>query len=90
MHSPIFVHLGFSYVAPGPAQQDFEWRGSNVSEFFFWGGGGGGGGGERRPWAKIRVLVTLRYRKVDLKLTNSVLKRNIFITGPQTKMVLTY
>ena len=28
---------------PGPAQQDFEWGGSNVSEifFFFWGGGGG-------------------------------------------------
>ena len=27
---------------------------------------------------KIRVLVTLRYRRVDLKLTNIVLKRNIF------------
>ena len=39
---------------------------------------------------KIRVLVTLRYRKVDLTLTNSVLKRNIFTAGPQTKMVLTY
>ena len=51
--------------------------------FFFRGGGGGGGGG----WAveacypgKIRVLVTLGYRKVDLKLTNSVLKRSVFTT----------
>ena len=50
--------------------------------FFFFGGGGGGGG-----WAaeacypgKIRVLVTLGYRKVDLKLTNSVLKRSVFTT----------
>ena len=45
--------------------------------FFF-----GRGGGERRhaTLGKIRVLVTLRYRKVDLKLTNSVLKRNVFTT----------
>ena len=42
------------------------------------GGGGGGGGGNACYPGKIRVLVTLRYRKVDLKLTNSVLKRNIF------------
>ena len=53
----------------GPAQQDFEWGG----------GGGGGGGLKREPgffffgeggW----VLVTLRYRKVNFKLTNSVLR----------------
>ena len=29
----------------GPAQQDFEWGGSSVSQIFFV---GGGGGGERR------------------------------------------
>ena len=30
----------------GPAQQDFDWGGLNVSQlFFFFGGGGGGGGG---------------------------------------------
>ena len=30
----------------GPAQQDFDWGGLNVSQlfFFFFGGGGGGGG----------------------------------------------
>ena len=33
---------------------------------FFWGGGGGGGAEACYP-GKIRVLVTLRYRKVDLK-----------------------
>ena len=44
------------YGLSGPAQQDFEWGGSSVSQIFFFGGGGG-----------IRVLVTLRYRKVDLK-----------------------
>ena len=58
---------------------------SRVFFFFFFRGGGGGvaGGG----WAaeacypgKIRVLVTRRYRKVDLKLTNSVLKRSVFTT----------
>ena len=38
----------------------------------------GGGEGKANYPGKIRVLVTLRYRKVDLKLTNSVLKRNIF------------
>ena len=38
--------------------------------FFF---GGGGGGAEACYPGKIRVLVTLRYRKVDLILTNSVL-----------------
>ena len=46
--------------------------------FFFW--EGGGGGAEACYPGKIRVLVTLRYRKVDLKLTNSVLKRNVFTT----------
>ena len=57
-----------------------------MSEVFFffvagggggWGGGGGGGGvGAKACYpGKIRVLVTIRYRKVDLKLTNSVLKR---------------
>ena len=37
--------------------------------FFFFGGGGGGGGrgAEACYPGKIRVLVTLRYRKVDLK-----------------------
>ena len=29
----------------GPAQQDFEWGGSSVSQILFFGGGGGGGGG---------------------------------------------
>ena len=49
--------------------------------FFFLGGGGGGFGGAEACYpGKIRVLVTLSYRKVDLKLTNSVLKRNIFTT----------
>ena len=33
---------------------------------------GGGGGPEACYPEKIWVLVTLRYRKVDLKLTNSV------------------
>ena len=53
-----------------------------VCLFFFLGGGGGGGfgGAEACYPGKIRVLVTLRYRKVDLKLTNSVLKRNFFTT----------
>ena len=67
----------------GPAQQDFEWGGLSVSQTFFWGGGGGGGAGvgaEACCPGKIRVLVTLRYRKVDLILTNSVLKRNAFTT----------
>ena len=50
--------------------------GSSVSEVFL----EGGGGAEACHPGKIRVLVTLRYRKVDLKLTNSVLKRNIFTT----------
>ena len=36
----------FDVVLPGPAQQDFEWGGSSVSQIFFV--GGGGGGGERR------------------------------------------
>ena len=49
--------------------------------FFFLGGGGGGGAAaEACLPGKIRVLVTLRYRKVDLKLTNSVLKRSVFTT----------
>ena len=39
--------------------------------FFFWGGGGGGGTEACCP-GKIRVLVTLRYRKVDLILTNNL------------------
>ena len=41
---------------------------------------GEGGGAEACYPGKIRVLVALRYRKVDLKLINSVLKRNIFTT----------
>ena len=73
------------YLPIGPAQQDFEWDGGGgggggggVSQIlflfvclfvFFW----GGGGVEACYPGKIRVLVTLRYRKVDLKLTNSVL-----------------
>ena len=53
----------------GPAQQDFEWGGSSVSQifFFFFFGGGGGRGAEACYPGKIRVLVILRYRKVDLK-----------------------
>ena len=43
--------------------------------FFFFFFGGGGVGAEACYPGKIRVLVTLRYQKVDLKLTNSVLKR---------------
>ena len=39
---------------PGPVQQDFEWGGLKREPDFFGGGG-------------IRVLVTLRYWKVDLK-----------------------
>ena len=58
---------------PGPAQQDFEWGGSSMSQilllFVFFGRGEGGGGAEACYPGKIRVLVTLRYRKVDLKLT---------------------
>ena len=38
------------------------------------------GGAEACYPGKIRVVVTLRYQKVDLKLTNSVLKRNVFTT----------
>ena len=39
----------------GPAQQDFDWGGLNVSQpfffsFFLGGGGGGGGGGESIQW----------------------------------------
>ena len=45
-----------------------------MSEVFFLWGGGGGGGVEACYPGKIRVLVSLRYWKVDLKLTNSVLK----------------
>ena len=48
----------------GPAQQDFEWGGSSVSQIF-----GGGRGGACYP-GKIRVLVTLRYRKVELTIIN--------------------
>ena len=52
-----------------------------LARFFLWGGGGGGGRAEKCYPGKIRVLVTLRYqKKVDLKLTNSVLKRNVFTT----------
>ena len=53
-------------VQAGPAQQDFEWGGSSVSQIFFWGGGGGRGAEACYP-GKIRVLFSLRYRKVDLK-----------------------
>ena len=41
---------------------------------FFW----EGGGAEACYPAKIRVLLSQKCRKVDLKLTNSVLKRNVF------------
>ena len=35
----------------GPAQQDFEWGGSSVSQIFFVGGGGGGvGSGDMLSW----------------------------------------
>ena len=73
----------------GPAQQDFEWGGLKrepdfvfvfVFVLFFFGGGGGRGGGEACYPAKIRVLVSPKYRKVDLRLTNRVLKRNVFTT----------
>ena len=56
------------YMA-GPAQQDFECGCSSVSEVFcfvFFFGGGGGGGAEACYPGKIGVLITLRYRKVDL------------------------
>ena len=49
----------------GPAQQDFDWGGLNVSQLFFFRGGGGGGPVACYPW-KIWVLVTLSYRKVVL------------------------
>ena len=39
-----------------------------------------GAGAEACYPGKIRVLVTLTYRKVDLTLTKSVLKRNVFTT----------
>ena len=61
-------------------------REPDIVFFFFFGKGGGGGGGggaggggkaEACYPGKIRGLVTLRYRKVDLILTNSVLKRNV-------------
>ena len=65
------------YGVAGPAEQDFEWGGLKREPDFFW-----GGGGQRHATLgkliimgfkmKIRVLVTLRYRKVDLILTNSV------------------
>ena len=49
--------------------------------FFFWGGGGVGGGEAEACYpGKIRVLVTLRYRRADLKSTNSVLRCNVFTT----------
>ena len=48
-----------------------------MSHIFFL---GGGGGAEACYPGKIRVSVTLRYQKVDLKLTNSVLKHNVFTT----------
>ena len=80
-----FSQYKIRLMLTGPAQQDFEWGGSSVSQvlllllfFLGRGGGGGGAGGKASYPGKIRVLVTLRYRKVDLKLTNSVLKRNIF------------
>ena len=50
----------------GPAQQDFEWGGSSVSQSFFFFFFGGGGAEACYP-GKIRVLVTFRYQKVDLK-----------------------
>ena len=50
-------------------------QGPHEPDFFFWGGGGGGVGEAEACYpGKIRVLVTLRYRKADLKSTNSVLK----------------
>ena len=38
-----------------------------MSQIFFGGGGGGGRGVEACYPGKIRVLFSLRYRKVDLK-----------------------
>ena len=45
---------------------------------FFWWGGGGGDGAEACYRGKIRVLVTLRYRKVDLKLNKQCVKAQCF------------
>ena len=56
-----------SILASGPAQQDFEWGGSNVSQTFFFGGGRGVEGERWHATLENRVLVTLRYQKVDLK-----------------------
>ena len=67
------------HMKSGPAQQDFEWGGSSVSQIFFWGGGGGVEAEACYP-GKIKVLVTLRYRRADLKSTNSVLRCNVFTT----------
>ena len=69
---------GNSCLVTGPAQQDFNWGGLNVTQlffqFFFLVGGGGG-------------LVSLRYRKVKSKINKQSidtniqrLKRNVFTT----------
>ena len=53
----------------GPAQQDFDWGGLNVSQLFFrggWGGGGGVGGSSGMLSLENLGLVTLSYRKVVL------------------------
>ena len=71
-----FVNV--KWLCQGPRSKILSGGGSSVSPFFF--GGGGGGEAEACYPGKIRVLVNLRYRKVDLILTKSVLKRNVFTT----------
>ena len=68
-------------VNQGPRSKILSGGAQALARFFFCGGGGGGGGEAETCYpGKIRVLVTLRYQKMDLKLTNSVLKRNVFTT----------
>ena len=53
LHTVSVIKLYQSSKA-GPAQQDFEWGGSSVSQilflFCFFLGGGGGGSGGMLPW----------------------------------------
>ena len=68
-------------IIQGPRSKILSGGGSSMSQIFFLGGGGGGvGEAEACSPGKIRVLVTLRYRKADLKSTNSVLRCNVFTT----------
>ena len=90
---PSFLFLcKFKHAQQGPRSKILSGGAQAWARVFFL--GGGGGGAEACYPGKIRVLVTFRYQKVDLKWTNSVLKRNVFTTcnsnGPQTTMVLTY